>query len=163
MPNANKRKGKYFEDKIANDYREIFKLDKLECYRSSNSGARTSIEYNGDITFKEPLKYNLITECKFYSTLELTHIFPVCNSYIDEWISQLINEKKHYINNFNKDPLAIIIASKPYLKFHYVILLEDKIKDIIPKITFYSNKHKKYFTMITYDNIELLFKKYKLI
>lgn len=167
MPNTNKIKGKYFEEKIAKDYRDILKLSKLDCYRSSNSGARESIEYTGDITFKDPLKYNLITECKYYSSLKLEHIYPICNSYIDEWINQVFKEREHYKSQFNKEPLSIIIASKPYLKDHYIIIVNDNDcfnqYDIIPKIVFYSKPNDRFFTLVSYSSIRLLFNSFSLI
>lgn len=166
MTNINKRKGKYFEDKITKDYQTLFNLSKIECYRSSNSGARTSIEYNGDITFSDPIKYNLITECKFYKDIILDHIFPICQSYIDEWLKQSEVEKNHYIQQFNKIPLSIIIAGKPFNRNnHYVIITNDNItlSNISNYLIFRSSKMNRNYTLINYSDITLLFNQFSLI
>ena len=166
MTNINKRKGKYFEDKITKDYQTLFNLSKIECYRSSNSGARTSIEYNGDITFSDPIKYNLITECKFYKDIILDHIFPICQSYIDEWLKQSEVEKNHYIQQFNKIPLSIIIAGKPFNRNnHYVIITNDSItlSNISNYLIFRSSKMNRNYTLINYSDITLLFNQFSLI
>lgn len=163
MPNVNKRKGKYFEDKIAEDYRKIFNLSKLECYRSSNSGARLSLEYTGDITFKDPLRYNLITECKYYKDFSLEHVFPICQSYIEDWINQVFEERQHYKKQFHKSALSLIIASRPYLKHHYVILVSSESELIENKIRFYSKNHNQFFSLISYKDIIDLFKEFKLL
>ena len=166
MTNSNKRKGKYFEDKITKDYQTLFNLSKIECYRSSNSGARTSIEYNGDITFSDPVKYNLITECKFYKDIILDHIFPISQSYIDEWLKQSEVEKNHYINQFNKIPLSIIIAGKPFNRNnHYVIITNDSItlSNISNYLIFRSSKMNRNYTLINYSDITLLFNQFNLI
>ena len=167
MSNPNKRKGKYFEDKITKDYQILFNLNKIDCYRSSNSGARTSIEYNGDITFSDPIKYNLITECKFYKDLTLDHIFPICQSYIDNWLKQSEIEKEHYIKEFNKIPLSIIIASRPFNhNNHYVIITNNNFSlssNISEYIIFKSSKMNRSYILINYSNITLLFEQFNLL
>lgn len=159
MANVNKRRGKYFEDKIAEDYRSILHLDKTQCYRSGSSGARTSIEYNGDISFSDPEKYPIVTECKYYKSMILDHFFPVCQSYIDKWIEQVLEEQSHYYNKFNKEPLTIIIAGKPYDKNYHVLLINYYNLHHSHKSSFiklYSNVQKSYFILLNYSEIENL-------
>ena len=160
MPNVNKRKGKYFEEKIAEDYRKFFKLDKTECYRSGSSGARTSIEYNGDISFSNPNKYRIITECKYYSDMILDHFFPVCHSYIDYWITQVEEEKSRYIQKYHEIPLSIIIAGRPYDKNYHVVIINDNINldPIKCKLTFYSKLHAREFILINYSDLSSILK-----
>ena len=125
--NRNKARGKYFENKIVKLYQDWLNLNQYECYRAGSSGARTTIEFNGDISFADPLKYSIVTECKYYSNVILDHFFPVCNSYIDEWLKQLNEEKDRYIAQFNKVPLAVLIVGKPRNKNTYVIFEDTKI------------------------------------
>lgn len=167
--NTNKRRGKYFEDVIVKDYRKIFKLDKFQCYRAGSSGARTTIEYNGDVSFAEPDKYALITECKYYKTCDLDHFFPTCSAYIDKWLLQLDKEKNHYIEQFGlkirddmDGPLCILIVGKPYHKDHYLIIENEDLYPIIENtftsiIRFYSSKMRRHYIMISYYNLEVLF------
>ena len=156
MPISNKQRGKYFENKITLDYQKLFKLDKTECYRAGSSGARTSIEYNGDISFSNPEKYPLITECKYYSKMTLDDFFPVCKSYIDKWLKQVYIEKDHYIKKYNKEPFVVIIAGRPYLNDHYVIILQENfkyLKDIRAILKFYSESQKKQYNLISYSDL----------
>ena len=173
MANPNKRKGRYFEEKIANDYRTLFKLDKIDCYRSGSSGARTTVEYNGDITFSNPERYNLITECKFYKDLRLEHIFPICNSYIDTWLEQSKSQYVRYLRYFNKEPLSLIIAGKPFNKNnHFVIWTNDSYLDnhkLLDKLKvkeyafFTSSMHNRQYLVFSYSNITAIFNLYKLL
>lgn len=169
--NTNKRRGKYFEDVIVKDYRRIFRLDKYQCYRSGSSGARTTIEYNGDVSFNEPDKYPLITECKYYKNMTLDNFFPGCCSYINNWLQQINNQKHHYINNFNKVPLTIIVAGRPYDKHHHIVIENDDIEcedlDVVAGIhqymIFYSSKMKRNYIMIDYIYLERLLEFYCLL
>lgn len=169
--NTNKRRGKYFEDVIVKDYRKLFRLDKYQCYRAGSSGARTSIEYNGDVSFSNPEQYPLITECKYYRNLTLDHFFPGCCSFINKWLQQINNQKQHYIDRFNKIPLTIIVAGRPYDKHHHVIIenqdLELEDLDVIAGIhqhmVFYSSKMKRNYIMTDYIYLERLLEYYGLL
>ena len=123
--NKNKQHGKYFENKIAEQFRTALNLSKHECYRSSFSGARSTVEF-GDITFSDPVKYPFIIECKYYQSMKLDDFFPECKSYIKEWIKQLLQEKSRYIESFKKHPITLLVAGRPRLNDSYV-LVEDYI------------------------------------
>ena len=164
MALTNKARGKYLENKITSSYREIFNLNEFECYRAGSSGARTSIEYNGDISFSNPKKYPRITECKYYSKMTLDDFFSTCNSYIEKWLAQINIEKEHYIKKFNIIPLTIITASKPHGKIHIIIENIDYIPDrTISHIKFKSEKQNRFYYIIDYNYIIELFKSFKLL
>ena len=165
MSISNKARGKYLENKITNSYRKIFNLNEFECYRAGSSGARTSIEYNGDISFSNPNKYNLITECKYYSNLILNDFFPNCNSFIEKWLAQINIEKQHYIDKFNKIPLTIIIASKPHGKYHLIVENIEYIpNENISYIKFFSTNQNRSYYLIDFEQCVIeLFKQYNLL
>lgn len=164
MANKNKQRGKYFENKVAEQLRTIFNLNKHQCYRSSFSGARTTVEF-GDITFSEYEKYPLIVECKYYQDMKLDDFFPDCNSYIEQWIEQVRQEKDRYVKSFNKIPLVLIIAGRPHLTNNYIFIENDdkelnsfisSIESIQQYIKCYSTKFDRIFTVIGSNNLEEL-------
>jgi hypothetical protein len=163
-PASSKRKGKSFEDKIVDDVRELLYLDKYRCYRAGSSGSRTSIELTGDVSFTDPLKYRIIIECKYRKTLSLDDFFPVCSAEVCSWIEQNLEQKKRYINEFNVEPLSVIIASRPYMRNHYVIVenqgLDPTCYSIEQYMIFYNERLKRSFLMIAFRDIKKLLCKY---
>lgn len=163
--NRNKARGKYFENKIVKLYQDWFKLNQYECYRAGSSGARTTIEFNGDISFADPLKYSIVTECKYYSNVLLDHFFPVCNNYIDEWLLQLNDERDRYVDQFNKIPLTLLVVGRPRNKNIYVTIqnndenIDSYVKtNFSAYLQFYSNSLKRKYTMINVNMLEHVFK-----
>lgn len=169
MPNRNKQRGKYFENKVAETMRSVLNLDKHQCYRSSFSGARTTVEF-GDITFSEPEKYPIIVECKYYQEMRLDDFFPKCNSYIEKWVEQVIQEKQRYVDSFNKIPLVVIIAGRPHLQDSYV-LIENNLNELHldlnainehfdKYIRCYSTKFNRTYLLISSIDLNTLINKY---
>lgn len=176
MPITNKQRGRYFEEKIVSEYRKLFKLQKFECYRAGASGARSSVELNGDVSFSQPEKYPLITECKYYQSMNLEDFYPVCNSYIEEWLTQVQEEKSRYMATFKREPLTIIVTSKPYQKLPYIIIENDLYDDLSffmddfidtygigCFVQFYSEKFKRYYMLISFNYVDRLFKAFNIL
>ena len=122
MPNPNKARGKYFENKIVEAYRDTLNLSKLECYRSGSSGARTSLEITGDVSFNNPFKYQIITECKYRLSLDLDDLYPITSSEVDEFIEQNQKQEMLYIKNIPSEQvsktniISTIIMGRPHQK-----------------------------------------------
>ena len=175
MPNINKQRGKYFEEKVVAAYRQLLNLQKHECYRASFSGARSSVELNGDISFSQPEKYPVITECKYYQNMSLENFFPICNSYIDEWLEQVQEEKHKYMSKFIVEPLVLIVTSKPYQKSPFMIIENDLLSDAVvfmedlietfginTFVQFYSEKFKRKYLLTDFQYIDRLFMAFKI-
>ena len=171
MANKNRQRGKYYEDKIVKIFQKIFNLNKHQLYRASFSGARNTVELNGDLCFYDPEKYPLIIECKYYSNMILDHFFPACNSYVDKWLQQIQQEKRNYIQTFNKEPLTIIIAGKPYNSNHHNVIIEneviledlDEVWGIKEYIKFFSNKLSRHYILLDFLYIERLLEAFGLL
>ena len=171
MSNKNKQRGKYYEDKIVKIFQKIFNLNKHQLYRASFSGMRNTVELNGDLCFYDPEKYPLIVECKYYQNMILDHFFPICNSYIDKWLLQIQNEKRNYINAFNKEPLTIIIAGKPYNNNHHNVIIEnqviledlDEVFGIKEYLKFFSNKLSRHYILLDFIYINRLLEAFNLL
>lgn len=169
-PISNKQRGKFFEEKITTFYRKLFGLSKHQCFRAGSSGARTSIELTGDITFTDPEKYPIITECKYRKTFELYDFFPICNRDVEDWIEQSERQKKLYNSHFNNiNPLLLLIVGKPYLSSPWVVILNDidRFKDSkifhLNHLTFTNKKINKQFIVLSLDDINEVFTFWKYI
>ena len=163
-PISNKQRGKFFEEKIAKTYRDIFNLSKHECYRAGSSGARTTIEYNGDITFSDPIKYPIITECKYRKNLDINDIFPICNNEVNKWIEQALSQQGLYKKMFKKDPLTLIICGKPYMSNPWCILLYYEQKSSqFNHITFTSEVYESVYSLVSLLDLPKIFKIWQLI
>lgn len=171
-PISNKQRGKYFEEKITSYYRKIFELSNLQCFRSGSSGARTSIELTGDITFTDPITYPIITECKYRKDIDLTDFFPICNSEIDTWIEQSDRQYELLVANVKEiKPLKVLIVGKPYLSTPWVVILND-INDMnltdsrvfkSNYLIFTSRKYNKRFLLTTLDNLKEIFHTWNIV
>lgn len=111
MQTNNRRRGKYFEDKIARKIREWTDLDEHECYRASCSGSRQSVEF-GDIIF-DYRKNPVIIECKYYRDFSLEKVFPYPCSLVYGWIQQLEDETFRFEKKFQEKPVSVVVVSKP--------------------------------------------------
>lgn len=111
MQTNNKRRGKYFEDKIARKIREWTGLDEHDCYRASCSGSRQSVEF-GDIIF-DYRKNPVIVECKYYRDFSLEKVFPHPCSLVHNWIEQLGEESSRFEREFHEIPVSAVVVSKP--------------------------------------------------
>ncbi len=110
-----KRKGKYYESKIASIIRDILSLEKYECKKSPSSG-NGEFEF-ADIYFTDPKKYGIILECKFHNDWDLRSIWPTVNSKFLNFLEELEEAHLKYIKTFNKDPIFCgVVFSKPYYK-----------------------------------------------
>lgn len=133
MPNKNKARGKYFESKIVDAYRDTLNLNKLECYRSGSSGARTSLEITGDVSFNDPSTYSIITECKYRLDLTLDDLFPVLHSEVDQFIEQNSKQEILYIKSIQNDEIfktnemvSVIVIGRPHQKVenYYTLIMQ---------------------------------------
>lgn len=132
--NTNKTRGKYFEEKIVKEYRKYLGLSKLECYRASSSGARTSLEVMGDISFNDPMRYPIITECKYRISITPDDFFPIVNNEIDKWIDQnksQIELFKKEFPDYNGKIYSSVIIGRPHQKVeNYYTIITSKINNI---------------------------------
>ena len=132
--NTNKSRGKYFEEKVVKEYRKTFNLSKVECYRASSSGARTTVEIQGDISFSDPIRYPIITECKYRISISPDDFFPIVNNEIEKWIDQnhnQINLFKKEFPDFKGNIYSSVIIGRPHQKVenYYTILTMENIYD----------------------------------
>lgn len=162
MKGTNKQRGKYFENKIVDAYRETLNVNKLECYRSGSSGARTSLEITGDISFSDPIKYKIITECKYRLDASLDDLFPNLNSESEKWIDQNTKQKSLFKQNVqiaevseNSYPICSVIIGRPHqsVENYYTILLHGDFDsyEFKQKIITYSKKNNKYFMVVPFS------------
>jgi len=136
MPAKNKSRGKYFEDKIANEIRQALNLTKKEVHRNISSGV--ALFESGDIWTPWPC----IIECKYYKTFEVRHIIEE-KDYIVRWLDEQVNkERLRFIQVYNKDPLCMLVIGRPYHP-SYAVCKKDNIRNndflqveenILPKI-----------------------------
>lgn len=147
--NTNKTRGKYFEEKIVKEYRKYLGLSKLECYRSSSSGARTSLEVTGDISFNDPIRYPIITECKYRISISLDDLFPSVNNEIEKWITQNKSQIELFRKEFpdyNGKIYSSVIIGRPHQKVeNYYTIITSQMNNIYgppfqEKIISYSKK-----------------------
>ena len=147
--NTNKNRGKYFEEKIVKEYRKHLGLSKLECFRASSSGARTSLEITGDISFSDPLRHPIITECKYRMSISLDDLFPSVNNEIEKWISQNMDQIELFKKEFpeyNGKIFSSVIIGRPHQKVeNYYTIITSKMNNIYGptfpyKIISYSKK-----------------------
>lgn len=156
MANKNKIRGNYYEEKIVKLYRKTLGLNQFECYRAGSSGARQTLEINGDISFSDPNSYPIITECKYRINLQERDLFPYISSQCQSWIDQTIEEKDRYIKYFNHQVLALLVMGRPYIKDDFVLIINapDNFPELEgSRMICYSKPHNHYYTITTISEI----------
>lgn len=161
--NKNKRRGKYYEDIVADLFRKYSGLLKEDCCRSRLSGVGT-IEY-GDIYFKDFEYYGgFILECKYNKNNILDGIFPEFNKLYLSYFKEVYRYYNNYIERYNHPPKYWgIVHSKPYYK-NYITLFNSNISFEIPivksKDLWYNDIKFEIVTMIYEDFLKSVFKEY---
>lgn len=134
-------------------------MNRHECFRAGSSGARTTIEYNGDITLADPIKYNIITECKYRLDITLDDLFPVLNSEVENWLEQSNEQIKLYNANLIKQenynvPVSVIITGRPHMKvenYYTIIHQKPDTVDFKQKIISYSKISNSFIEIIPFS------------
>lgn len=121
---SNKTRGKYFEETISEKLRNYFGYSKLDIHRNQNSG-NFSTEF-GDIQ----LPFDCIVECKYQKSWDYIHLLKG-NATIDNWLSQLDESYNKYKIVYKREPIKLLIISKPYEKIiAFININPSKYTDI---------------------------------
>lgn len=122
MANKNKRRGKYFEDVVANILCTKCNLTKSSCFRSPNSG-NGAFEY-GDIFFDTSCSIKeCVFECKYHKSWNFTSFFPALSKGFLSWVDELLQAVEKYKHNNGTDPKHFgIVFSKPYSEIYLILL-----------------------------------------
>jgi hypothetical protein len=115
MTNKRKKKGSYYETKIAKIIKESMQLENYECKRASASG-NEEFEF-ADIYFTNPKKYGIVLECKFHNDWDFRSVWPEVNAKFIGFLEEVDEAYHKYIRVFNRDPIFCgVVFSKPYYK-----------------------------------------------
>ena len=141
MSNANKQKGKYFENRVVKLLRESLELNDHECLRSPFSG-NGEFEF-GDIYFTNIKKYPIIIECKFGYDWTDSDFMPGLSKKLHNFVDQVSNSEKKYFQKMssitdNSNLFTCVVLSKPYAD-PIVITKVDIDKDIFKIKTRYDD------------------------
>jgi hypothetical protein len=152
-----KRKGKRFEEQVAELIRKYWKLKDKEVYRSLTSGNYRGVEF-GDITWSIPIekfKYIPLIECKNQETWNLEQLIT-SSQYVSFFDSKLINRVKQpfkkWFQQINKEykTLQEIYFSQYSLQVKPLLLFKKRYSPVYCLCEFDTE------LLINEDNLKLL-------
>jgi len=111
MPKHNKKRGKYFESKIADIIRREFEAHKDHVHRNADSG-NADFEY-GDIFVKDR---EWIIECKYWSNINYSRLLTDWENLTKDFFAQVDKDADTFRKKHNKEPLVTVVIASPYVE-----------------------------------------------